>query len=296
MEDIATFRKKVQKSQVNYTSPLYARKVIRKFSPYITRLIVSKTDVSANQVTIWQLIVSILGLGMLCLGNVYLAFTGSLLLHLGYVFDCVDGEVARYKKSPSINGMFLDFVNHEVVIPLTYTCLAFHYYFKSDSIGFFVMAVLILVLKNNPIGKARQTTIDYLIERRKSPTYDINQYAKGPLDDHKASGDERPDSASAGSTAIQFLQTLRKRIRAFLSYPNDMIIVSCLLIIESVFKEIPGQLFVILLTLYLCLNFIFDLWWHMKKQVAQREFFNYLEACTEINEKRHQEPTNTDDA
>ena len=91
MESITELKKIVRKSQVNYKSPWYARKVIRKISIYITRLFLH-TNITANQVTILQLIVSVIGIGLLCSGNSWISFAGVFLLHLGYVFDCVDGE------------------------------------------------------------------------------------------------------------------------------------------------------------------------------------------------------------
>ncbi len=291
MESMEIFRQKVHKPQINYTSPLYSRKIIRKFSPYITRFLVTKTNVSANQVTILQLVFSLMGLGLLCFPDIRIALFGSLLLHIGFVFDCIDGEVARYRKTQSINGMFLDFVNHEIIIPMTYACLAFHYFFVFFSIPFFLIAVIIIILKNNPIGKARQTTINFLVEKRKSPSYDIKNYSNSPnlttsTKEVRSENDNvENESKQTHFSKLSFLKKLRNRVKALLEYPNDIIIVSGIIIIELLSgNDLTGKIFLLALASYLSINFIFDLWWHLRKKIAERDFFIVLNACDEINQ------------
>lgn len=275
-----TFRLKVQKSQINYTSPWYARKIIRRFSPYITRFIVSKTKVSANHVTIWQLIVSLIGLWILCFPNVSIAFIGILFLHLGFIFDCVDGEVARYRKSQSINGMFLDFVNHEIIIPFIYGCFAFHLFFCLGNIIYFYIGLIIILCRFNPVGKARQTTISYLINKADSPTYDYVRYSSQV-------NHYREETKKSNKTSIMtLLYYVRNILKDLNRYTNAIIVITILLLIELITKNYIASISVTLLVLvYLLFDTILSIYIHLKRRLTETEFLRLVTCCSEIDAK-----------
>lgn len=279
MESFLEFKRIIQKSQMNYTSPWYARKVTRKLSPFITWVLV-KTPATANQVTLFQFFVGLAGLYLLAHKSTFMALSGALLLHIAYVFDCVDGEVARYKKSQSINGMFLDFINHHAVIPFIYSCLAFHYYFLTESTVYFTLGLIILICRINPISRARFSTINYLIEKRNSPTYDIRNYQKG---DEIKSPTRKPKSKAG---IIELVNEIRKMVWKCFEYPNDLIVILALLIVELAIKNsILAWYFLILFCVYSAANFILSLYVHLTHNVVTKHFYNYAEAFSEINNK-----------
>jgi phosphatidylglycerophosphate synthase len=74
-----------------------------------------QTPVSANQITVVWWAVGILGALLLSTGQYFLALPGALLFLLVLILDDVDGEVARYKKTQSLVGVYLDLVGHNVV-------------------------------------------------------------------------------------------------------------------------------------------------------------------------------------
>ncbi len=100
----------------HWTADAYQRRI----SPYLTRLLL-RTSISANQVT-WLMIVTgasaafallIPGLG----GAVLAAFLGQMQM----LWDCSDGEVARWRQTSSPLGVYLDRVGHytaEGLIPI----------------------------------------------------------------------------------------------------------------------------------------------------------------------------------
>lgn len=94
--------------------PTYARTVVRKVSPYLTYAIVRSTPLSADAVTA-------LAIGCGVVGGVLAAFPSALalwsaivLLQLAYLFDVVDGEVARVRGTSSRRGTYLDLIGHFV--------------------------------------------------------------------------------------------------------------------------------------------------------------------------------------
>jgi phosphatidylglycerophosphate synthase len=93
---------------------------LRRLSPYLTRLLL-RTPISANGVT-WLMIATgaSAGLALLVPG----VGGGALALLLGQaqmLWDCCDGEVARWRRTFSPAGTFLDKIGHytaESLIPL----------------------------------------------------------------------------------------------------------------------------------------------------------------------------------
>ena len=93
---------------------------LRAISPYLTRLLL-RTAISANQVT-WLMILSGAGAAVALLipgipGAVLAVFLGQLQM----LWDCCDGEVARWRQTSSPKGVFLDRVGHyttESLIPI----------------------------------------------------------------------------------------------------------------------------------------------------------------------------------
>ncbi len=93
---------------------------LRGISPYLTRLLL-RTPISANGVTGLMILT---GIGTACallipgLPGVFLA---ALLGQMQMLWDCCDGEVARWRGTSSPKGVFLDRVGHyltEGLIPI----------------------------------------------------------------------------------------------------------------------------------------------------------------------------------
>jgi phosphatidylglycerophosphate synthase len=93
---------------------------LRDISPYLTRLLL-RTSITANQVT-WLMI----GTGfsaavVLLIPGLPGAFLAAVLGQLQMLWDCCDGEVARWRQTSSPQGVFLDRVGHyttEGLIPV----------------------------------------------------------------------------------------------------------------------------------------------------------------------------------
>lgn len=105
MESIPELRKLLQ------TNVLGHPVLQRALSIYITRLILP-TRITANQVTIAMLLVGVLSAVPFFFGYLWL---GLALSYLCILLDASDGEVARYRQTYSLRGIYLDLVNHLVI-------------------------------------------------------------------------------------------------------------------------------------------------------------------------------------
>lgn len=91
-----------------------ARLVLRRWSLHVTRLLI-KTSVSANQLTGLMIVVGLvacLPAAASGLGWMLVALVGVLAY---FMLDLCDGEVARWRRSTSITGVYLDRVGHYFV-------------------------------------------------------------------------------------------------------------------------------------------------------------------------------------
>lgn len=95
---------------------------LRKISPYLTRILL-KTPITANGVTYLMIATGVsISAALLIPG-----YTGILLAlflsQLQMLWDCCDGEIARWRNTQSPKGVFLDRVGHyltESLIPVAF--------------------------------------------------------------------------------------------------------------------------------------------------------------------------------
>lgn len=81
--------------------------VVRPISFYLTYVFL-KLNISANQVTYFSIFIGFIGCGFVVSGNYSFRIIGALLINLWIILDCVDGNIARFKKTFSKYGEFID--------------------------------------------------------------------------------------------------------------------------------------------------------------------------------------------
>jgi phosphatidylglycerophosphate synthase len=89
------------------------RLYMRRVSPYVTRLLVG-SPLSANAVTALMIPAGLLAAFMLTLPGLLPAVGAVLFAQLWLLLDCCDGEVARWRRTFSPTGIYLDGIGHIV--------------------------------------------------------------------------------------------------------------------------------------------------------------------------------------
>jgi phosphatidylglycerophosphate synthase len=100
----------------HWTGDLYQRRL----SPYVTRVLLG-TAITANGVTVLMILTGAAAGAALLLPGLLGALLAALLGQLQMLWDCCDGEVARWRHTFSPTGFFLDKLGHTVAesaIPL----------------------------------------------------------------------------------------------------------------------------------------------------------------------------------
>jgi phosphatidylglycerophosphate synthase len=90
------------------------RLYMRRVSLHVTRLLVA-TPLSANAVTSLMIPVGLLAGLVLSLPGLAPALGGALLAQLWLLLDCCDGEVARWRRTFSPKGPYLDALGHYTI-------------------------------------------------------------------------------------------------------------------------------------------------------------------------------------
>ena len=93
---------------------------LRDLSPYVTWVLL-KTPISANGVTALMILTGWATAAALLIPGIWGPILALLLGQLQMLIDCCDGEVARWRKTKSPAGHFLDAVGHyttEALIPV----------------------------------------------------------------------------------------------------------------------------------------------------------------------------------
>jgi len=125
---------------------------MRRLSPYLTRVLAG-TRLTPNAVT-WLMIASgVAAAALLTLPGVLPALGAVALIQLQLLFDCSDGELARWRRTSSPVGIYLDRLGHyltEAALPIALGIRADGGW---DAIGGWttlglVIAVLVLLVKS----------------------------------------------------------------------------------------------------------------------------------------------------
>ena len=147
VESIKELRIICQKSREDefYYLGWVERNLHRGVSVYITKLFL-KLGISANQTTILGFLILVAaGIFFFIPGKPWQWIVGSVMIYLFDVLDRVDGEIARYNKSASIRGKYLDAIAYFIGWPFVLICMSFGLYNVLQHVSVFILGFLALV-------------------------------------------------------------------------------------------------------------------------------------------------------
>jgi phosphatidylserine synthase len=171
---------------------LFSVLVLRRLSKPLTWLAV-KVGATPNQVTIASFGIGLLAAYFFAQGDTRSLIIGALLLQLSIVVDCVDGELARYTRTFSELGAWLDAITDRVKEYVVFLGLAYGAFIQ-DGANLWLMASLLMILQTfrhlsdynfAQVSKARASeiepkVIDYLAEWDGIETKEVTDESDGP--------------------------------------------------------------------------------------------------------------------
>ncbi len=119
----------------------YVRHIIRDLALYVTRPLLY-TSVTANQVTFFSILIGIASAVAFACPTAWGLFLGALLLQFWYLLDHVDGQVARYRKTAGVTGVFFDYITHYTVHSVIFIGLGVGAYFSQGHVFMLVLGAI----------------------------------------------------------------------------------------------------------------------------------------------------------
>ena len=87
-------------------------------------LMLAKTSVTPNQISVLSFIIGALALGLIATGNYWLMCAGAICLIISMLFDFVDGSLARITNQSTVVGKWLDPITDIIIRMLLFGALA----------------------------------------------------------------------------------------------------------------------------------------------------------------------------
>lgn len=87
-----------------------------RLSPYLSGYYISR-KASPNKITLHMIFSGVIGGILFAMPNILVKLLGALVIHLWFVLDCSDGEVARYTRTFSKFGKEMDYIAHLIDHP-----------------------------------------------------------------------------------------------------------------------------------------------------------------------------------
>jgi len=146
------------------------KRIMRFFSIYITKVLLY-TNITANQVTWFMFFLGIFASLFFYTGEYIHAIIGSLLFHFWYVVDHVDGEIARYRRSTSHKGYFLDYMAQYTAHSFIFIFLTFGVYrqYTSDLTILAGFLIIFSLLMFYLVANSKYSFFFYIKEGRIKP-------------------------------------------------------------------------------------------------------------------------------
>jgi len=144
-----------------------------------------------------------------------------LLLQIGYILDCVDGEIARYKKQQSVRGVYLDLIGHQFVIPMFLFFVGVGVYQRLGHLDAIIASFCagLLVLRTELYSML--CVINTMIERQGNANYS-----------YKVLKENFPDGIKDYKGALNVRSGWKWIIKKKWSYPDSMNILTLAVILE----------------------------------------------------------------
>lgn len=114
----------------------------------LSLFIVNNTSIKPTTITVGSFLFVLLAAYCYAQGTYGYCLLGALFFEINYLFDCVDGTVARVKKMSSPLGAYLDYSLDRVRVVLLACCLAYGHFKINQDASVIILVMLYLGLNN----------------------------------------------------------------------------------------------------------------------------------------------------
>lgn len=233
------------------------RNLLVPLSHYVTKVFIDN-KLPPTLASLLSIFISAIGSLFFLTGQLWWIFVGFIIHHIGYMFDIVDGQVARIQKNSSLLGDHIDAINHFFNIPIIFLCLGIGLYNATGMILFIYVGIVTSLFCRGDskycIGKA-------LIQARRR--VEIGEY--DPMTFTKFKGK---------ITTVE--KGLSKKIKTFVIFPNIL----GFLTVATILTFFVGQILVLAFFSYAALYVILDIgemYLDFRNKKSERLYWEYFE-------------------
>lgn len=124
-----------------------------------------------NRITAVSFLVAIISTVCILIGGFWAFIVAAILIHISYVLDCMDGQMARYRQVPSPIGSYYDRLTDQVQVTLWFGAVGYAAYSQTLSV-MPVFLALIGIAFYGLRGYAKYVALE--IETARNPDYPTN--------------------------------------------------------------------------------------------------------------------------
>lgn len=95
-----------------------------------------------NKITLISFITAIIASILIVIGGINNFIMAAILINLSHVFDCMDGQMARYRKTTSASGSYYDKLTDQIQVTLWFGAVGYAAYAQSGSVTPVLLALI----------------------------------------------------------------------------------------------------------------------------------------------------------
>ncbi len=100
----------------------------------INYLVVDFKWLTPNKITLISFLTAIVSVLYIIAGGIQNFIIAAVLIHLSHAFDCMDGQMARYRKTTSLSGSYYDKLTDQIQVILWFGAIAYAAYNQSHNV------------------------------------------------------------------------------------------------------------------------------------------------------------------
>lgn len=163
-----------------------------------------------NKITLISFITAIIASICIVFGGVQNFIIAAILIHLSHIFDCMDGQMARYRKTSSTSGSYYDKLTDQIQVIIWFGAAGYAEYHQSGS------AIPVLLAFTGVTFYSLRSYSKYVA------IYLDSSQKNGPPEDK--SKPKKEDTAGIEFNAIENLRWFLSEQKKFLSFDEGVFI------------------------------------------------------------------------
>lgn len=100
----------------------------------VNYVVVDVKWLTPNLITLFSFITALISAVFILAGGTVNFVVAAILIHLSHIFDCMDGQMARYRKSTSQSGAFYDKITDQLQVTIWFGSVGYAAYAQSHDI------------------------------------------------------------------------------------------------------------------------------------------------------------------